>query len=210
MIKDLDLFLRQLLDIGRSEQFDQHAKLPGSYVRKDVIRLAGIYRHDIVKFMQTLSVIDQAVFVKAIAVYENTVGGLGSVTMLNWLFPVLNDPERKVLEWVLRNTTSYGWYSPAKSLQEHDDMIRYRAERAAESKNLEIERQARDRNRIAAKATSNLYNAVRRGDIKAVRALLVKGADASAQSPDGTSLIVFARSRQRKDIADELNSGNLV
>lgn len=107
---------------------------------------------------------------------------------------------------MLRKTKSYGWYSHgAQSLQEYKDICKQKEKRAADGINRDLKRQEEDKHRISEQATSNLYNAVRRGDINAVRALLTKGADASVPSPDGTSLVAFALSQQREDIADELN-----
>ena len=66
------------------------------------------------------------------------------------------------------------------------------------------ERQARDKARIALEgapeATRKLYNAVRRGDLKAVRALLLRGADASSLTPEGEPLVSFALRQNRHEI----------
>jgi hypothetical protein len=56
-------------------------------------------------------------------------------------------------------------------------------------------RQSEDKKRIAESATGNLFNAVRRGDLKAVAALLKAGAAPSVCCPDGTTMIDFARGK---------------
>ena len=53
-------------------------------------------------------------------------------------------------------------------------------------------------------ATKNLYNAVRRGDLKSVVALLARGANASAPAPDGSRLIDLAISKGFDAIATQL------
>jgi hypothetical protein len=118
---------------------------------------------------------------------------------------MLGDAEDEVLDWILRNTASYDYYAHgARSLGEYRDICSHRARRRAEAMRVEMERQAQHKTRIAARATLLLYNAVRRGDAKAVRALLAKGADPNAKAPDGTSLEALAIGKDRRDIADEL------
>lgn len=74
-----------------------------------------------------------------------------------------------------------------------NEVLRKEAERAAEGKA-----------RRAKKATGVLYNAVRRGDLKAVSALISKGADSTIRTPDGCSLIEFAKAQGRDDIVAAL------
>jgi len=52
------------------------------------------------------------------------------------------------------------------------------------------------------KATRNLPNAIRRGDIKAVQSLIALGADPSVASPDGTSLHDYAIALGHTHIAE--------
>jgi ankyrin repeat protein len=68
-----------------------------------------------------------------------------------------------------------------------------------------MQRQLEDKKRIAEEATHKLYNAVRRGDIKAVRSLVSKGANPLVLSPDGRSMINFASSLGHTAIVAELS-----
>lgn len=73
----------------------------------------------------------------------------------------------------------------------------------------ELQRQKRSaqikRESEAQRATKNLVNAVRRGDVKAVKALLAKGADPRyALPPDGQSLVEYAEANGKTGIADLL------
>jgi hypothetical protein len=78
------------------------------------------------------------------------------------------------------------------------------AEHRAEGIERDQKRQFHDKARIAAAATKDLPNAVRRGDLKAVRALIAKGADPATSAPDGSSLIAVAASLGFDSIASEL------
>ena len=138
---------------------------------------------------------------------EHQVGGRGSVTHLKYLLPLVIDPDRSLLDWILRNTTSYWYYAHGtRSVKEFDAASALISKRTAERVQQDQERQLQDQRRIAGSATANLYNAVRRDDIKAVRALLRKGADAVALTPDGESLLSFSDSRGHVAIATELRS----
>jgi hypothetical protein len=204
---DLPRVLEELLNLGKSDVLANVIGMPGAGVHHDVV-LFSTFRERIITFASQLSPKDQAAFVKAVAAYEDTVGGIGSVTLLRHLLPILDDPERNVLDWVLRNTRSYWYYSPsgAKSLEEHNagfrGAARYRADRAAQ----EQTRQADARAAKISRATECLPNAVRRGDLLAIKALIKKGADSSLRLPDGRSLADLARTTGREDIVAMLES----
>ena len=91
-----------------------------------------------------------------------------------------------------------------KSLDGFHDWQRTKYEIAAENERRDAARQAIDSARIAVKASGNLYNAVRRGDVKAVSALISLGGEADGRCPDGKSLIEFAREKGRLDIVEVL------
>ena len=144
-------------------------------------------------------------FIKAVAAYEDTVDGLGSVTLLHHLLPHINDSDHAVVDWILRNTRSYWYYAhSARSYEEYVAQERWRAEQTAINVHRDRERQARDRARIAIDATTRLCGAVRRGDLTAVQALLRKGADAGVETADGEPLVSFAIRQNREDIATVL------
>ena len=203
-----------LLALGRTEDYSAISGLPGAGTHADVLRVADVHRKALLAFFADLSPPDRVSFVKAVAVYENTVGGLGSVTTLHYLLPDIDDPDHAILDWILRNTKSYWYYAhSARSYDEYVAQRRWSAEQTSANILRDDERQARDMARIARdgppEATRKLYNAVRRGDIKAVQALLLKGADASSLTPDGEPLVSFALRQHRQEIAAILQGNRL-
>ena len=195
----------QLLALGREGDYVAISALPGAGTHEAVLRLAGTHRSAVQEFFLALSPADRTAFIKAVATYEDSVNGLGSVTLLQHLLPHIDDSGHEVLDWILRNTRSYWYYAyGARSYEDYVAQKRWRAEQTASNIHRDHERQARDTARIAIDATAKLYNAVRRGDLKAVQALLLKGADAEAATPEGESLVSFAIQRNRQDIATAL------
>jgi hypothetical protein len=202
---NVEKLLRELVAIGRSGEFSKIPLVAELQDHSSVLRLADVHHDHLIAFAMSQPLADQIALVKSIAVVENQVGGFGSVTRLEYLLPLIPDPERKLLDWILRNTTSYSYYSfGARSIAEYDAACRRKAERAAEGIRRDEARQAQDKKRISEAATRNLYNAVRRGDLKAVRALVQQVADVNALAPDGTSLLNLARSKGYDAIATEL------
>jgi len=199
---DAESLFQSLLSAGRSERFESIRSLPGAGIHSQVLRIADRYRDVLMDFFSKLSGMDRGCFIKAVAVYENSVGGLGSVTTLHRLLPLLADADHAVLDWILANTRSYWWYSHgATSFEQLEALRRARAIRRAESLQHEDDRAAAARVRRAARATANLYNAVRRGDSKAVSALLSKGADPNSRTPEGVPLHQHALSAGHVEIA---------
>jgi Ankyrin repeats (many copies) len=189
---DLVSLLQNLLSIGRNESFEDLSRYPEFQDHASVLRLADVYRDKVLAFAQALSQSDQIAFIKAIAMVEDRVGSLGSVSNLPRLLSLVDDPERALFDWVLRNSSRYYYSKGARSVSGYDLACHFEAERRAEGMRRDAERQLQDRKRIAEQATDNLYKAVRRGDLKAVRALVEKGADVTVSAPDGTSLIALA------------------
>ncbi len=204
---NIEKLLRELVAIGRSGEFSKTPLVAEFRDHSSVLRLADVHRDQLIAFAMNQLLSDQIALIKSIAVLEDQVGGLGSVTNLERLLPLVPDPERKLLDWILRNTTSYSYYSfGACSIEEYDVACRRKAERAAEGIRRDGARQAQDRKRIGEAATKNLFNAVRRGDLKAVRALVQKAADVNAPAPDGSSLLDLAALKGYDAIATELRN----
>ncbi len=203
----IDLILDRLLQIGRTEAFVDIANLPELSPNMAVLQLLDRRRDELVPFAERLDGSDRIAFIKSVAILEHQVGGRGSVTHLRRLLPLVSDPERTLLDWILRNTTSYWYYAHGtRSVEEYDATVAQIVRRTAERVKRENERQMQDRNRIALAATAKLYNAVRRGDVKAVRALLGKGADPKSLTPEGTPLVSFAESCGHTAVATELHN----
>ncbi len=201
------VFFSRLLTLGRKADYSVISVLPGAGTHADVLRLADVHRKALLRFFIGLSPTDRVAFVKAIAVYENSVNGLGSVTTLHDLLFHVDDPDHAILDWILRNTNSYWYYAhSARSYDEFVAQCRWKSEQTTANLLRDEERQERDRKRISIDATMKLYNAVRRGDHTAMRALLLKGADASALTPEGEPLVSFALRQNRQDIVATLQS----
>ena len=180
--------------------------IPGAGNHGQVVRYTYELRGPLLERIANLQPAEQASFVKALAVYEDSVGGLGSVTTLHRVLPLITDPDHAVIDWVLSNTKSYWYYSNgAKSFAELQDVRAYQARWRDEKEDRERTREAEAKVRKAERATQNLYNAVRRGDVKAVKALLIQGASASGTTPEGISLAEYAQASGRGDIAALLN-----
>ena len=84
--------------------------------------------------------------------------------------------------------------------REHEARLLQRQQEAARLKQM----------RDAQKATPNLANAVRRGDLKAVMALLAKGADPAVAIADGGSLVALAEANGRAEVAAFLRSKGIA
>ena len=206
---NLDGMLRDFVAIGRNESFQNLSHYPELQDHGSALRLAGVYRDKVLAFAQALSQSDRVSFIKAIAMVEERVGSFGSVTDLPRLLSLVDDPQRSLFDWVLRNSTRYYYSKGARSVSGYDLACRLDAEHRAQSIRQETERQLQDKKRVAEQATGNLYNAVRRGDLKAVRALIGKGADVTVSTPDVTSLIVLATANGHTVIAQELENAAL-
>jgi hypothetical protein len=118
----------------------------------------------------------------------------------------------EIADWIFINRINH--YEPlgtsvdfgARSLKEY---ISRRAEHKRLAKlNMEKEllRQKEASNRRKETATQRLATAVRRGDLKAVKSLLDRGADLKRALPEGESLVALAKDNGRDDVANYLLS----
>lgn len=206
LMSDLEL-IESLLELGRLAKFDSIAALPGAGVHADVLAFSDRVSRRLVERFQSMPEHDRVALIKAIAVYEHSVGGLGSCTALWRLLPLITDEDHNALDWILQHTCSYQYYAwGAHSFAELQAIRHAHALRREHSLNSERERAELARVRRAERATANLFNAVRRGDANAVRALLRSGANPHSCAPDGTSLSTYAASIGRVDIADLLQT----
>ena len=176
-------------------------KIPGAFVYRSVVSHSAQLR-DRLSWVETLSDQDQSSFIKSLALYEQTIGGIGSATLLDLTLRAVRDPDHKLFDWVLINTSSYNYFARgAKSyeeLRQRQEASRARAERNLER---EAQRTGEARARRARKASSNLINAIRRGDIKAVEALLRQGASLDTANSDGLPAADYAEEIGHRQIA---------
>lgn len=206
----LTTLLQSLLTAGRTGDFGSIAGLPGAGVHHQVCIFSERLCGPLLDEIASLPTQDRAAFAKAVAVYENSVGGLGSVTALQHVLRLFRNDVHEgqmVIDWILSNTDSL-WYYAHRA----DDFIepeaanrRHQTSRVEnEARNYELAAPARVLR--AERATSHIFNAVRRGDLKAVQALLRNGASPTATAPDGTPLVEYAEANGRKGIAELLRN----
>jgi len=207
---NIDALIDDLLEIGRAGDFRAAKKLPGAGVHSQVVLASSHFRDGFVDKVAALPLDDRIALAKALAVYEDSVGGIGSVTAVQHVMRLFGDAVEQGYEtfrWITENTRSL-WYYADRATDFIEPAVaasrRAAAQADNEERNFELAAQARARR--AERATQNLYNAVRRGDIKAVQALLATGASPTASTPTGESLISFARAAGRETIAAQLEA----
>jgi hypothetical protein len=127
------------------------------------------------------------------------------VTALERVLPLIRDENHAILDWILSRTKSYWYYSSgARSYAELREIEAAQAERRAQNKKRETERERFAKERKAVQASANMFNAIRRGDAKAVEALLRQGATPQGVTPDGIPLVRYAEQNNRTAIAQLL------
>lgn len=120
--------------------------------------------------------------------------------------------EPDVTAWIVANRVNN--YEPfgtimhggARTQAEFHAHGAHRARERARGFAADAERQREAARRKGDEATDLLPNAVRRGDLKAVQALVLRGADWRRPLPDGRSLIEFAQEDGRVAVAEYLAS----
>ena len=146
------------------------------------------------------------------SVYDNWMAG--SVSPVIWLFRHLSSREPEVsndvADWVLANT--HNPYIPfgsdnfgARSTIELSIFRQLSKEGARERREAELARKKEAQERKAKAATHNLFGAIKRNDIQAVKWLLVKGADKNAKDSEGVSILEHARMKGNEKILELLN-----
>jgi hypothetical protein len=197
--------VQALVTYGRDENYSAIASIPGAGVHAQVLRFSDSLRRSGLDQIEALSPSDRVAFVKALAVFEHAVGGLGSVTALERVLPLVADEDHAVLNWILSKTRSYWYYSNgATSYAELQVSRSEHARRREVNEAREAEREREAKARKAEKASANLFNAVRRGDLKAVQALLQKGASPKGCTPDGIPLMKYAEENGRSAVVELL------
>lgn len=195
----------QLLAAGMAEDFAAVAALPGAGNHAQVLRFASSLRGEGRNAIDAMSGTERTAFIKALAVYEDTVRGLGSVTALCQLLPLAPGEDVATIDWVLSHTRSYDYYANgARSLDQFMADEAARVARRVDHEHAEADRARQAKSRRAERATANLRNAVRRGDIEAVRALLHQGAAVDGGSADGESLERYAEALGHEEIGETL------
>lgn len=196
----------RLLDIGTRKAFDEVVEVPGAGSFEGVTKI--VYESKIRHYCESLKQSQRAAFVKAVAAYENTIPSdsstswspLGSTTALESLIPLLSKKYHdSVLDWILRNTRSYRYYSDAPNIK----VWREKQERKGKPPAHEVQRQEEAKIRKAGAATKNLTKAVSRNDLDAICILIKKGADINNDDRNRLlSLAGYARTIGKNEVAE--------
>jgi len=214
-----DAILDKLIEIGKSEDF---SRLSSSFTVQEQHRDGHIMRlrpeawH---RVTESLSIEDLVALIKCLTIAERSFEGwkAGSVSPVIWLFRSLSglDPNLAdtVANWVLTHTEND--YLPfgtmnlgAKSLAEYHHLKEVASERAKARQEAEVYRQESARQRKAQEATHALIGAVKSGDVKAVKALIAKGADINAKDSAGVSVGEHAHTKGNQEILKLLKAAS--
>ncbi len=204
------VFLQRLIAIGESQDFSGLRQLFVEFPPES----AGHFMRQSPEFWysvaDSLSDAELEALIRALTVAERDFPpfGGGSVSGVIWTFRRLEQRKKGGLDaladWVLAHTandwapfggSNYG----TRSLAELAAYRRRAAERQAAARKLEDERHTKAAERKAAKATQDIFAAIRRKDAKAVQALLLSGA--RLDIPDSTGMTALAYAQAQGHVA---------
>lgn len=189
--------LAEVGEYGSLDMFFETERMSASDLIKSINRGK---RTLLVMYASGLDPIAKQRLVKALTRVEVSVGGLGSVSNVAKLLDPERPEGRQLLDWVLRNYPNYYYGRGARSIEEYDEENTHRAALREKALAIDKERHEVAQKRKAVLASGNLFNAVRRGDKKAVEALLERGADPSQTTPCGQSLLSYAQQNDKDEI----------
>jgi hypothetical protein len=134
----------------------------------------------------------------------------GSVSPVIQLFrqlPAKTD-HTELTNWILCHTDND--YLPfgssnhgAKSLDEYKERSKQCAAVSQERRQRELDRQQLVKERKTKEASQRLFGAIKRQDVKAIAALLAKGADLNATNDAGLTVLEYAKSLGLEHLLDE-------
>jgi len=153
--------LRDLAMAGSTHDYPDVEAMIALRPLMSVVQFLDQERNNLIPIAAQFSQLELISIVKAVAVLEHLVGGRGSVTHLKRLLGLVPDPDRELLDWILRNTKSYWYYSHnAKSVAEYDLVSKEIASRTAIRISTDDERKRQDKIRVAAAKTDRLFKVV--------------------------------------------------
>ena len=220
--QEVDTLLEKFINMGLTEDFSGMRDFLTTFSTKiqydQIKRESPPYWH---RVSATLSTPELIALIKAMSVAEGITDnfGGGSTTPGIWLFRQLvartGEPNDELADWVLSHTNSryLPWGSNnwgARSVKEYRMRVQQHEEKKTRKKNERIaaEEQARAAKQlaIARAATNNIWRAIARDDIKAVDALIAKGADLKVINGDGMSPLEYATLLGKTEICMLLKS----
>lgn len=198
-------FLRRLIAIGESNDFASLSELFAEFPTDRVGHFMRQHFDFWYSLTDSLSETEHESLIRAITVAERdypAFGG-GSVSGVIWAFLRLQHRTQSSLDaladWILAHTDNR--YAPfgtsnlgARSLAEFRAFQQDAAAARVARQRVESVRQAAAATRVADKATHDLFPAIRRKDVKAVQALLLRGARLDVPDATGQTAMAYAQS----------------
>ena len=201
-------FFTRMLELGRAERFDEIREIARQDGRDKLASLGNRGHRLIRDFWFQLPPGDTDALIKAIAIYEDAIRFTGSVSFNRDILIYRFGGDNTTLDWVLSNTNYWYYGKKSRSLAEYEADLAESAARRSAAEKRDYARHIEAARRHAAKATQGLYNAVRREDVKAVAALLGKGAAPAVCGPDGRSVAALAVEIGNEDIIEMLREAS--
>ncbi len=198
------VFLRRLIAIGESQDFPALQQLFAEFPAESMghfMRQSPEFWHSIA---DSISNTELEALIRALTVAERdfpAFGG-GSVSGVIWTFHRLQQRTKTELDaladWILAHTGN-GW-APfgrsnlgARSLAELEALRHRVAARRVANQVEEKERHSLAAKRKAEKATHDMFAAIRRKDMEAIQALLIRGARLDVQNTQGVTALAYAQ-----------------
>ncbi len=212
-----ETLIPRLIDAGKAPDLYRISALLTPQEQRDFGYIMRFRPEPWIWIAENLSIEEVIALIKCLTIVESIYDNwrAGSVSPVIWLFRYLSsrEPElsKDVANWVLANT--HNPYIPfgshnygARSMIELSLLEELSLERKRERLEAELERKKSARERKAKEATRNLFGAIRRNDIQAVKGLLAKGADINAKDSEGVGILEHARMKGNVKILELLDS----
>jgi hypothetical protein len=210
-------FLRRLIAVGQSGDFAALQQLFTDFPEPRVGHLMRQAYQFWYAIVDAISETEGIALAKALTVAERGFPwfGGGSVSGVIWVFRRLQDKTHRQMDeladWILAHTTN-GW-APfggcnygARSLAEFREFEQRDAARRAARQQAEADRYAAALIRKSEEATIRLFGAVRRGDTKAICALLTRGGRIDQADSSGHTALTLAESLGNQTAVDLLKA----
>ncbi len=210
-------FLRRLIAIGETNNFSALPELFSDFPPERVGHFMRQRPDFWYSIADSIPEAELEALVRAITIAERDYPefGGGSVSGVIWAFRRLQHRTHSnrdtLADWILAHTNNP--WAPfgssnlgARSLAEFQAIQQRAATARIQRAQNENERQAAVASRIANKATHDIFAAIRRKDIKAVQALLLRGARLDVSDDTGKTAMVYAQSLGHAPIIELLRA----
>lgn len=196
--------VKALVSLGRVGELrpgDVLAALPSLASHQAVCRLVDIHQESLVEIADGLPPVERVALVRAIAMLEQAVGGMGSVSAVLYLLPILGPERREALALALQDTPPEerrcnAWSKGAVDLVDYDRRQMAQARRTS----AHLDKVEREQAEKRLRRTEGLRRAIRNKDVVAVRGLLQLGADPFAPDSSGQDCFELAKQVGVSDI----------